>query len=161
MPDIEDAYQRYFPIIRSRCLRLLDDPAEAEDAAQEVFLRLVRHGRHAGPPEKALHWLYRVATRLAIDRLRARRRRSALLDDLRQRPDAAWRGPLDARRLLHAVVHSAPRRALEMAALSRIDGLTHEQIARVHRCSARTVRRELGRFDAAVAHIADGQEVAP
>jgi RNA polymerase sigma-70 factor (ECF subfamily) len=53
--------------------RLVGDPAEAEDLALDAFWRLYRQ-----PPRRDQNlggWLYRVATRLGLNALRARRRR--------------------------------------------------------------------------------------
>ena len=52
----------------------MGEKAEAEDVAQETFIRLLRKVRHwqaSGPPLRA--WLHRVAVNLCIDRCRARR----------------------------------------------------------------------------------------
>lgn len=53
--------------------RLVGDPAEAEDLALDAFWRLYRQ-----PPRQDQNlagWLYRVATRLGLNALRARQRR--------------------------------------------------------------------------------------
>lgn len=54
--------------------RLLDDPAEAEDVAQEAFTRLWQHASRWEPGRARVStWLHRVASNLCIDRLRRRR----------------------------------------------------------------------------------------
>jgi RNA polymerase sigma-70 factor (ECF subfamily) len=40
--DVQNLYARYGALIYSHCRRLLRDPAAAEGATQEVFLRLYR-----------------------------------------------------------------------------------------------------------------------
>jgi hypothetical protein len=68
----EALYRRVAPLIYGRARRLVGD--EADDVVQEVFMRLVRDR----PAEGALStWIYRTSTNLCIDRIRARRRRSA------------------------------------------------------------------------------------
>ena len=56
--------------------RMLGDPDEAEDVAQEVFVRAFRSlGRFRGA--SSFHtWLYRIASNLAIDVARKRKRQS-------------------------------------------------------------------------------------
>ena len=39
---LEALYRRYGPAIFARCRKLLGDPASAEDATQETFLRIQR-----------------------------------------------------------------------------------------------------------------------
>ena len=40
--QVDELYRRFGPAIFRRCLKLLRDPAEAEDATQEVFVRVFR-----------------------------------------------------------------------------------------------------------------------
>jgi len=58
-------------------LRLLRNPAEAEDLTQETFLRAYRRGNSLRDPEAVRGWLYRIATHAALDRLRQRKRQPA------------------------------------------------------------------------------------
>jgi RNA polymerase sigma-70 factor (ECF subfamily) len=53
--------------------RMLGSAAEAEDVAQETFLRLWRQAPTWEPRAKVSTWLHRVAHNLCIDRIRARR----------------------------------------------------------------------------------------
>ena len=54
--------------------RMLGDDMEAEDVAQDVFLRLWRQAdRWEGGRAQVSTWLYRVTVNSCIDRLRARR----------------------------------------------------------------------------------------
>ena len=57
--------------------RLLGDPIEAEDVAQDAFLRLWRHARRWQPRARLTTWLHRVTYNLCMDRLRARRNLSS------------------------------------------------------------------------------------
>jgi RNA polymerase sigma-70 factor (ECF subfamily) len=53
--------------------RILGNWADAEDAAQDVFVRLYRHGLKF-PNDAAMGgWLYRVAVNLCLDRFRSAR----------------------------------------------------------------------------------------
>ncbi|HMJ03675.1 MAG TPA: sigma-70 family RNA polymerase sigma factor [Conexibacter sp.] len=60
------------PIVR-HLRRRVGDPSLAEDLAQEVFLRAWLHAPADLPELRLRAWLYRVATNVAIDALRARR----------------------------------------------------------------------------------------
>src|SRR5262249_25005746 len=53
--------------------RLLHHRAEAEDVAQETFLRLWKDAGRYEAKAKVTTWLHRIAHNLCVDRLRARR----------------------------------------------------------------------------------------
>ena len=55
------------------CARLLRDPDEAQDAAQEVFLRAYRSAGTYEPRGRVFTWLYRIAVNHCLNRLRRRR----------------------------------------------------------------------------------------
>lgn len=71
----EALFLRYYSQVYGVLFRLLGDRHEAEDLAQEVFLKL--HGqRFPGGHEHTLGgWLYRVAVNLALNHLRSAERR--------------------------------------------------------------------------------------
>jgi RNA polymerase sigma-70 factor (ECF subfamily) len=54
--------------------RMLGDPVEAEDAAQETFLRAYSKLRTYHPQRKFVNWLLSIASHHCIDRLRKRSR---------------------------------------------------------------------------------------
>lgn len=66
------------------CYRMLSDPAEAEDAAQESFLRAHQHLHRYDPERKFATWLLSIASHYCIDRLRRRRLKLIPLEDLRR-----------------------------------------------------------------------------
>jgi RNA polymerase sigma-70 factor (ECF subfamily) len=61
--------------------RMLGDPYEAEDAAQETFLRAYRHLDRYDPSRKFSTWLFSIASHHCIDRLRRRRLACISLQD--------------------------------------------------------------------------------
>jgi len=67
-----EAYQRD---VFSLCYRMLGNAEDAEDAAQETFLRAFRAIRRYDPQRAFRSWLLTIASRYCIDRLRRRRLR--------------------------------------------------------------------------------------
>jgi RNA polymerase sigma-70 factor (ECF subfamily) len=59
-------------LVYSIALRMVGNKAEADEVAQEAFLRLYDHLTDIVSPEHLAAWLRRVTANLAIDRLRAR-----------------------------------------------------------------------------------------
>ncbi|RWK05559.1 RNA polymerase sigma factor [Mesorhizobium sp.] len=77
---------RKLPRILALATRMLGDAAEAEDVAQETFVRIWRHAsswRQRGARFDT--WIHRVALNLCYDRLRRRREWTA--DELPEVPD--------------------------------------------------------------------------
>lgn len=65
---------RHLDRISAYARRMLRDPSEADDVAQEVFLRAWTQAHRWSPGQaKYETWLHRVAHNLCIDRLRRRR----------------------------------------------------------------------------------------
>jgi RNA polymerase sigma-70 factor, ECF subfamily len=63
--------RRHLPRMVGLARRMLNDPAEAEDIAQEVFVRVWRHAAAWKPGAARFEtWMHRVAINLCLDRLR-------------------------------------------------------------------------------------------
>ena len=64
------------------CLRVLKNRPEAEEAVQEVFVKIwLKADRFAVTGQSPMSWLIAIARHHAIDRLRARREAAANIDD--------------------------------------------------------------------------------
>jgi RNA polymerase sigma-70 factor (ECF subfamily) len=71
---------RYAPRVHRLCFALLRQREDAEDAAQEAFLRAYRALGRFDPTYDFPPWLLTIATNLCRDRLRRRRHEAAGLD---------------------------------------------------------------------------------
>lgn len=65
------------------CFRMLGNPHEAEDAAQETFLKAYQHLNQYDPNRKFVNWLLAIASNHCVDRLRKRRLTLIPFDELR------------------------------------------------------------------------------
>ena len=68
----EERFRRHYPTVYGVLLRLTGNPEEAEDLAQEVFLRLHQHQAELDD-ERLAGWLYRVALNTGFNAVRSRR----------------------------------------------------------------------------------------
>ena len=73
-PSFEDLTRRHRRELHIHCYRMLASFDEAEDAVQETFLRAWRSRDSLTDEGGARPWLYRIATNVCLDLLRARRR---------------------------------------------------------------------------------------
>ena len=85
---IVEAYQR--PVF-SLCYRMLGNTGDAEDAAQEAFLRAYRHLNRYDPNRSFATWLLSIASHYCIDRLRKKRLPTFSIDN----EDYDWWQPPD------------------------------------------------------------------
>ena len=68
----EELYQQFYDRLLRYCLGLTQDPATAEDLAQEAFTRALEHWEDIQDlgPSQCRSWLYKAARNLYIDLLR-------------------------------------------------------------------------------------------
>ncbi|PWU25062.1 MAG: hypothetical protein C5B48_03210 [Candidatus Rokuibacteriota bacterium] len=147
--ELVAAYQhRVFGV----ALRMLGSAAEAEEIAQDVFLRAYRALHDFRGDAKLSTWLYAIASRLCLTRLGSNERgvtrgdgdRLARLPDPGAGPEAALeRGERDAA-LLRAIAELPDERRI-VVVLRDLEGLSYEEIAGALDLELGTVRSRLHR----------------
>ncbi len=95
---------------------LVGNLAEAEDLAQEVFLRVYRSRKKYLARSKFSTWLFTIANNLALNSLRARQRKPAVSF---QASDSGPLGPRPAEQLVHDH-HSGPMQRLQREELAAV-----------------------------------------
>lgn len=145
----DDLFRRLLPQVRATCTRILGDAQAGEDAAAEAFVRaLVRWRRLQGHPNPEA-WIVRVATNVALDVVRARRRRGTStaqgLDDVAGPADASVLD-IDTARALAAL----PRRQREAVVLRHVVGLGERETADAMGVSPNTAKTHCARGLAAL-----------
>lgn len=117
--------------------RLLGRRGEAEEVAQEVFVRLWKQAPHWQPGRARFDtWLHRVALNLCYDRLRRRREETAAGDDdaieaaadPADGPDALLDAKQRGRRVARALA-ALPDRQREALVLQYYQGLSNGEAA--------------------------------
>jgi len=84
----EALFARYYPQVFAVISRIVGDAAEAEELAQETFLRFYERPIQATPSANVRAWLLRVGTNAAFNAVRSRRRRANWLGRLAGRAEA-------------------------------------------------------------------------
>lgn len=132
-------------------LRILNDRAEAEDALQEVFVRIwQKAGRFRSGRGSGMSWLIAVARNHAIDRLRSRKPVSDEIDvagqiaDPGPTPEVAAMQASDRSRLDHCLdqLEAEKSRAVQAA---YVEGYTYQELAARYAVPLNTMRTWLRR----------------
>ena len=129
-------------------LRLLNNPQDAQDAVQEVFLRLYKHLGDLDETRGYEAWLFRVTVNVCRDIARSRRHRSIGLAEV---PEPASRQPDAYHDAERAQRREIVRKGLsclgekERAALvlRDVEGLSTEEVAAILGSSENTVRSQI------------------
>jgi RNA polymerase sigma-70 factor, ECF subfamily len=147
MPDaqqFEAFMERYQNMVYSTAMRLLANPVEAQDIAQEVFLKAFEHYDELAPSPTAGGWLKRVATNMCLNHLSRYRARWSFFSELSSRheedegAEPEFASPEDlGQELEHADRHQLVDQALQKLpppqrvplVLYHLEGLSYEEIA--------------------------------
>ena len=140
--------------------RILGNWADAEDVAQETFIRLYRHGIDF-PNEAALRgWLYRVAVNLCLDRARSSRRFEELPDVISNdvSAEAAIEREQQKRTLMQAL-RTLPAKERAAIVLREIEGLSTAEVAGILGSSDVTVRSQVAKAIGRLKFILSGEKL--
>lgn len=136
----EFLYRDYCGLVQRLCLRMLRDPTEAEDATQDVFVRVLTK-IHTFRGESAFSsWLYRLTTNIVLMRFRRNKHICTSLSEPMEDegvpgdrvagPDLHWTGLLD-RIDLQAAIDLLPDGYKTAFILHEVHGYDHKEIAEI------------------------------
>ena len=126
--------RRHLPAMLGLARRILGNAAEAEDVAQEAFMRVWTHAPRWQPLAKFRTWLTRVVINLCLDR----KRRAPWVeletagDIVDPAPGAGEKAEDDEReRMLAAAIEKLPARQRSAIVLTYGDGMSNAQVAEI------------------------------
>ena len=137
----------YTPQLYRLAVRMLGDEGEAEDALQETLIRAFRYlNRYRGDAAFGT-WLYAIAARVCLTKRRAAKHRLAMVpyDEVQAAVGDTTDRILqrEAGERVQQVLNTLPPQDRLLMILRFVEGLSHEEIARVLGCSAVTSRTRL------------------
>lgn len=150
--EVSDSFDRIVQERETRVLRtafrVLGNWADAEDVAQEVFLRLHRHGLSFANDAAFGSWLYRVTVNLCLDRARVRSARPSVeifeLESADQSAEISLIREQEKTQLMAALATLPPRERAAVV-LREIEGLSTRDVAAVMGSAEATVRSQVAK----------------
>lgn len=147
--ELQALYNDYGYAVHHRCLRFLGNPSDADDALQEVFVRVMRYG-HRFDGKNPLGWLYRISDCQCIDVIKKNRRMVPVesAEEWASRADAEgdWGRGMMPGHTARQLIASSPPKDARIAILYYVDEMTQEEVAEEMGCSRKTVKKRLARF---------------
>jgi RNA polymerase sigma-70 factor (ECF subfamily) len=154
-----DAFERLYELHSRRvyalCLRMANNPTEAEDLTQDAFLQLFRKIRSFRGESSFSTWLYRLTANVVLMRFRKKKLLQISLDETSERDEENGRPPLefggpDLRLIgsldrvnLERAIDQLPPGYKEMFILHDIEGYEHNEIAQIVGCSTGNSKSQL------------------
>lgn len=144
---IQENMRRVFLII----FRIVGNVADAQDLTQEAFIKVLQRSDQLKDPEKAAHWLSRIASNTAIDFLRRHGRVNfseieSLVDPLiterSHDPEQTLLRRERAERLEEGLKHLTVKERTALI-LRDVEDIPAEEVARQMNCSMATVRSHI------------------
>jgi len=150
---LEVLVKRYELKIINFVYRMVGDFDQAEDIAQEVFIRVYRHRERYRPIAKFSTWLYTIATNLAKSELRRRSIFNPISLTLLkgERPSSSKKGPENAlleKELGEKIQEGIGRLKANYRVplvLRDVEGLSYEEISEIVGCPLGTVKSRINR----------------
>jgi RNA polymerase sigma-70 factor (ECF subfamily) len=164
----------YQDMVFSTAARLTANDAQAEDIAQDVFLRAYEHFSHLRTSPTAGGWLKTVTTNLTLNYLTRHRRRRRLFSELEGAagddlgpPEVEWSvpdtllaelGAEQRQRIIDAALQRLPHHQRLALVLYHFEELSYQEIADQLRVSLPKVKTDIRRARAALLALleADG-----
>lgn len=148
--DLETVFRKYNDFVYRICFRYCRDAKDAEDLAQEVFLKLHRRLPEFRGDSAMTTWIFRIAANCCIDAIRARREHTRFEDCAPDGPDAlrvsghgdAALARIDLDRIL---AHTDPR-TREILFLCLAEGCSHQEAGEITGLSKWAITKIVLRF---------------
>ena len=150
MTAFEELYNRHHRRVYSLCLRMLQNPVEAEDLTQEVFIQLYRKIGSFRGDSAFTTWLHRMTVNQVLMHFRKRSVKFEKTTEEGDTPIQVVSGTENPNRMrivdkiaLDNAIEQLPPGYRSVFVLHDIEGYEHEEIANMLGCSVGTSKSQL------------------
>lgn len=137
--------------IYNLCRYMLRDISDAQDAAQDTFIKAYKGLKDFHPEASLSTWLYRIAVNTCLDHRKKYRRdplNGEILSEDLQSPEPSPEGRYHEKKSteeLRAALRNLPEKLRSAIVLREVEGLSYEEIAVVLDISVGTVKSRIAR----------------
>lgn len=171
MAAFEEIYKSFSPMVYTVALRVTGDSLDAEEATQDVFVKVFRGLKGFRFDSSFGTWIYRITMNTAINihRSSSRRRGAGVVDydgvkdslpDTRRGTGGEIEKSIAAESIGSMLDAVSPKHR-SCLVLREIEGLNYKEISDILRIPLNTVRSRLKRARAAIAAYAKEREACP
>lgn len=140
-----DVFERHYETVYRAALRVIGNPADAEDVLQTVFLRVLANGGHVDTTALPVAYFRRAAVNAAVDLLRRRTvHAESVYDD--QAPHAAVPPPSLLKERLRRAIATLDRDDATLFLLRHVEGLSNDELATLFQLEKNNVAVRLHRI---------------
>lgn len=164
---LEPLYDRHATLLYTVIIRIVGEPAEAQDLLHDLFVTLPKRAAAFRPDGgRAVGWLLTAARNLALDRVRSDNRRRELLKQAALEPETpfgqnevetggAYSDETATLRDCVQQLSEVQKRALELA---YFEGMTHDEISTLLAEPLGTIKARIRRGLMAVKSCVEGRQ---
>lgn len=141
-------------------LRMMGNPDDASELAQEAFIKAYRSIRNFREESTFSTWIYRIATNVCLDELRKRKNRNVVyldedfkledgdmkrqVEDSAPTPDAIYERA-EISRVVNEAIQSLSEEHRLVLILRDIQGYSYEEISEMLKCPEGTIKSRINR----------------
>lgn len=153
----EQLVRKYEASVLNTVYRYIGNQSEAEDVAQEVFLRVFRSQKSYRPTSPFRYWLFRILTNFCLNYLRDKKRHKVFpifhnekdvqldIKDKKSQTITEHFRKLDLQMVVREAVNSLPAKQKMAVILNRYEEYPYEEIARIMKMSVSAIKSLLFR----------------
>lgn len=146
-PEFEELYRRYSDTVYQSALRVAGNAADAEDALQVVFLRMLNSRAATGPTESLEKYFRRAAINASIDILRRKKWLSEVELDAGREYSSKESTALLKERIRRSLA-KLPTEDAEIFVLCYLEGYSYDELADQFQVERGTIGSRLHRIRA-------------
>jgi RNA polymerase sigma-70 factor (ECF subfamily) len=151
--------EKYQDSVINTCYRFLRNKEEAEEIAQEVFLKVYLSANSYQPKAKFSTWLFKIVVNLCLNKLRDKKKyvslkigspyhKNQMEDDIpalaEHQPDKSFEHK-ELKRIIKDAIDSLPENQRVAIILNKYEGFSYQEMAKILDCSVSSIESRLFR----------------